>query len=240
MRRTVLQFIVLSVALFATSAGAIAEDDARTNARTAGVISLLSDEIEIYRFGKWFDGYSYEHVLTGANFDALAEQAIERRLGTARPGIAVQRIDILKDDVIRQSNRGLLALYNADVSDIRDAIRPWAAAHGVDVIVILRQLNQAVPIQAPQSNFRGLGLYASFSVEIPVPVASVGVVVWDGKTLEHIAESEIFLVGFPDATYSTENKMRINLEEPRRERLVSDLRQLVQAAVPPLLSRVGF
>lgn len=213
----------------------------RPDVRSIGVVSLLSDKIEAFYFGKFFDGYSHDRQLDGAGFDEIAERMMETRLRQSRPGATVKRIRLEKDDLIRESNRGLLSMYNADVGDIRAALRPWAAQNNVDVIVIVRQLNQAVPIQAPQSNFRGLGLYASFSVRPPQPVASFGVTVWDGKTLDFISESSVFLIGYDRAgTYSLEKEMEENFSGERRGRLVDTLRALVAQGTPALLSQVGL
>lgn len=212
----------------------------RADVRSVGVISLLGDSVTLFYFGKFFDGHRNTYPVAGAGFDDLAERVVDERLRQSRPGVIVKRIRIEKGEVIRQSTRGLLSMYNADVSDIRAALRPWAAQNNVDTIVIIRQINGAVPIQAPRSNFSGLGLYASFDVRPPQPVASLGVLVWDGKTLDFITESELFLVGYDPGTYTLDNKMQDNLTGARRERLLNALRALISRATPALLSHVGL
>lgn len=236
-----LRHFVLTLACgLAVASCATMPDKVRPDVRSVGVVSLLGDSVTLFYFGKFFDGHRKDYALTGAGFDEVAERAMEERLHQSWPGVTVKRIRIEKADVIQQSNSGLLAMYNADVSDIRSALRPWAAQNNVDIIVIIRRNNGAVPIQAPQSNFSGLGLYASFDVQPPHPVASLGVLVWDGRTLDFISESELFLVGSDPGAYTLDNRMEDNLVAPRRERLVNTLRMLVARATPALLGHVGL
>ncbi|MBP6013801.1 MAG: hypothetical protein KBA31_16355 [Alphaproteobacteria bacterium] len=212
----------------------------RADVRSVGVVSLLGDSVTLFYFGKFFDGHRNDYPVAGAGFDDMVERVVEARVQQLRPGVAVKRIRIEKNEVIRQSTSGLLSMYNADVADIRAALRPWAAQNNVDTIVIIRQINGAVPIQAPRSNFSGLGLYASYDVQPPHPVASLGIVVWDGKTLDFITESELFLVGYDPGAYTLDNKMQDNLAGARRERLLNSLRVLISRATPVLMSRVGL
>jgi hypothetical protein len=220
--------------------GCAAAAEFAPDVHSVAIVSLLGDTINVDYFGVFFDGFSHARELTGAAFDDVAEQAIEERLHQTKPEVAVQRIAVERAALIKQSNSGLLSLYNADVSDIRTALKPWAAEHHVDAIIIVRQLHEAVPIQSPRSNFRGLGLYGSFSVKPPHPVASIGVIVWDGNTLEHISEAGVFLVSGAYGGYSIDNDMEGNLSGEARDHLVGDLKTLVRSAVPVLLSRVGF
>lgn len=215
-------------------------DPVRPEVRSIGVISLLGDTIEVFHFGKFFDGYRYDRRLDGAGIDDVVERTVEARLRQSRPSATVQRIRIEKDNIIRRKDGSIFPMYDLDLGDVRTALRPWAAQNNVDIIVIVRQVDGPVPIQSPQSNSRGLGLYSSYSVLRPRTLALLGVTVWDGKTLDSVTQSVGYMAGDDTNAYTLDNKMEDNLKGPRREHLVNELRTVASEMAVFLLGRVGL
>ena len=227
-------------ALFSLGSCATMPDPVRPDVRSIGVISLLGDTIEVFHFGNFFDGYRYDRHLDGAGIDDAVERTVEARLRQSRPNVTVKRIRIDKDGIIRRSNGSILPMYDLDLGDIRAALRPWAAQNNVDIIVIVRQVDGPVPIQSPQSNSRGLGLYSSYSVPRPRTLALLGVTVWDGKTLDSVTESVGYTAGKDTDAYTLDNKMEDNLTGTRRTHLVNELRYVASEMAVFLLGRVGL
>jgi hypothetical protein len=215
-------------------------DPVRADVRSIGVVSLLGDTIEVFHFGKFFDGYRYERRLDGAGIDETVERVVEARLHQSRPNVTVKRIRIEKDSIIRRSDGSILPMYDLDLGDIRAALRPWAAQNNVDIIVIVRQVDGPVPIQSPQSNSRGLGLYSSYSVVRPRTLALIAVTVWDGKTLDSVTQSSGYTAGRDTSAYTLDNKMEDNLKGSRRQHLVDELRNVASEMAVFLLGRVGL
>jgi hypothetical protein len=96
------------------------------------------------------------------------------------------RIDIPKKPLIAKLNSGLLAAYNATMSQIRPEIAAWAAQNPVDAIIIVREVTNQIS-HGPSQYFAGLGLH-QFSDHAPRVQGSFGLVIWDGKTLNEITD----------------------------------------------------
>jgi hypothetical protein len=220
--------------------------ETRMRARTIGVLSLLGDDVYAVKHTILFGGVQELRHLPGAGLDATAQEAVLRRLRSSLPQASVVQVDLpaaaLRDKVY--GNR-ILAAYNRGLPEIRPELAAWTQSHPVDLLLIVHRVNWEIDelgcyVNGSAFYFRGLLLdRAKIS-----PVTSLGLDVWDGKTLAPVADHfdiEILDASPKDRAGSRySHEFEENFAGDFADRMAADLRAMIAASTEKMLVDSGL
>jgi len=184
--------MLLLCAVVASCVGPLTKEQT-SRIHTVGVLSLLGDRMTLNHVGLW-EGKNDKVPVNETQFDMIAENTVIECAKSVDPTLAFKKIAIPKQPLIDKLYGGLAALYNLTLSEIRPDLSEWVRQNPVDAIVIIREINREVPARGPSQYFAGLGLH-QFIDRLPIVQLSLGIVVWDARTLEQITVADFAPAG---------------------------------------------
>ncbi|MEJ0043666.1 MAG: hypothetical protein WDM81_16240 [Rhizomicrobium sp.] len=112
------------------AASASTTPDFKATAHTIAIVSLLGDTLQVQ---------SGEPIpVPGAAFDALTEQLMAGQIKADLPGAQVVKVGGTRDALFEQLYPKI-GFGDVGMARLRQALKPWAATHTADYIVILRK-----------------------------------------------------------------------------------------------------
>ena len=220
MRHAAAGFFFALVLVLGISAQAAELPDFRATAHTIAIVSVLGDEI---------DTYGGTAPVADAGFDAVAEKAIADQIAADLPGASVRSVSVPRD-VFHAQMYPKTGFGDAGMDKSRAYLLPWAAAHPVDYIVILRK-TVGVPFAPSYVKITCFGV----SVDCWGMTAFFNVTVCDGKTLKVVADLSVRDLKWGSIPYGR--------GEPTPEHLpilTDDVRAMLASVVPGLVHGVGL
>jgi hypothetical protein len=203
---------------------------------SVGVISLLGDRISLSHV-RLFDNKNDKVIVVESQFDMIAENTVIECAKAVDPTLQFTKITIPKQPLMDKLYSGLAALYNATMSEIRVELLEWVKQNPVDAIVIVREVNRQVPARGPSQYFAGLGLHQFLGAR-PLVQVSLGIVVWDARTLEQMTAAD-FAQGGGEYPESIE-KVGDQLGAGQRIPLVPILQRLLQTGLCGSVKKVNL
>ena len=220
MRHAAAGFFCALVLGCAARAQAAEIPDFKATAHTITIVSVLGDEI---------DTYGGSAPVADAGFDTVAERAMADQIAADLPGASVRSVGVPRD-VFHAQMYPKTGFGDAGMDKSRAYLLPWAAAHPVDYIVILRK-TVGVPFAPSYVKITCFGV----SVDCWGTTAFFNVTVCDGKTLKVVADLSVRDLKWGSIPYGR--------GEPTPEHLpilTDDVRAMLASVVPGLVHGVGL
>ena len=198
--------------------------DFKATAHKVAVVSLLGDTFNFATGAK---------PVAGAGFDALVEDVMVKQIKADVPGVIVTKVD-------DAAHADLLSeLYPSSGSDedgmgnLRQALRLWAAEHGVDYVVVFRK-GHGEPF--PGAPFFGIGLMDKpGKAGKQVPAAILNVTVLDGSSLAVSTD-----LSARDTDWSQRDYPRGAPDATWLPHLVDDAKAMLASMAPALVKGAGL
>lgn len=222
---------------FLTSCATPTHNNVALSARNIGILSLVGDQVRLSQPG-FLSSVREDQRIPDSGFDETARKAAADAITQKNPAANPIYVDIPTEELIKRTSTGMLAAYNGGLSDIKPELQAWLRTHPVDLVVIIRGLNNVVD-GPPERYFRGVGLYTNVFSGKTYIAAVIGVDVWDGKTLTELSSADV--VDKSDVTASYLPSVKDNFSDPaRRAAMVSDIKRALNSLVPRLVREVGL
>ena len=223
MPRSIASVCALLLLAGAAPADAHAVPDFKATAHMVAIVSVLGDEI---------DSGEGPIAVADGGFDALAEDAMAHQIAADLPGATTIRIDAPRADLHTQmyprAGFGDLGMKN-----VRAALRPWAAAHPADYIVIFRKTPGT--LEGHYGTWTDKIGWFGISMTAGHPVAFLNVTVCDGRTLEVVSEMSARDVDWGSRPYHPFGKNPDDLAA-----LTADVQAMLGSMAPALVHGAGL
>lgn len=215
---------ILALWIFGAAARAADTPDFKTTAHTVAILSVLGDRIDI----------------GGANVQAPELDSLGEHLMANQIAIDLPQASVVAVGGSRQAWWSTLypshGFGDIGMTQLREALRPWAAAHTVDDIVVLRNA-VGFPFPNAFSKFGvfGIALTRNSNDTGVTTAAMLDLVVLDGKTLDIVTDLSVRDVGWESMPYKF-----FRLSDVQQQALVEDTRAMLSGVVPGLVHGVGL
>jgi hypothetical protein len=223
--RRVLATLGASILSTALTARAETPPDFKATAHTVAIVSLLGDTVET--------SGGDPVAVPDAGFDTLAERMMAMQIATDLPNAEVVTVGgpraPLLDEMYPKAGFG-----DVGMEQTREALKPWAATHRADYIVILRRTvgtktRRYVTFDARYDEFGiGIGLDG-------MTMAYLNVTVCDARTMDVVAQMSVRDADWGSIDYGRQGSMPAHLPM-----LVRDVRAMLTGVVPALVHGAGI
>jgi hypothetical protein len=227
MRRVIVALGVGVLLLGGSAAGAADKPDFQTTARTVAIVSLLGDTVQAPG--------GVPIPAPDAAFDPLAERVMAGQIKADLPDAQVVLVGGPREPLLERMYPRT-GFGDVGMAQTREALRPWAATHAADYIVILRKTvgvleyrDVAYSMNAHWTEF-GIGLSSSST-----PIAFLNVTVCDARTMDVVAQMSVRDLGWGSIRYGRHDPTPAHLPV-----LVSDVKAMLASVVPGLVHGAGI
>jgi hypothetical protein len=155
-----------------------------------------------------------------------------QQIATDLPGATTVRIDLSRADLHSQMYPRA-GFGDLGMKQVREALRPWAAAHPADYIVILRKTPGMLEARTGTMTFKTT--WFGITLTGGQAAAFLNVTVCDGRTLEVVNDVSVRDLGWASRAYDPFHKKPDDLPA-----LASDARAMLGSMVPALTHAAGL